>query len=664
MGLFDHFPYTNVHELNLDWILSMMKALEAEWEAFIAGNSLTFADPLQHDISKTYAKNTIVLDNTGNAYLSLQAVPVGVSLSNQDYWLMVFDYEAFIEKVNKNFTARYYRNLNKATTAIAIGDWLTLDDVLYKATAAISIGDTLEDGVNITHFTLEDFINEFMQSADNRILQMYNDFTAAEAQHLTDVQAEIDRILAGATVDSEVIDARLGANGYNYSTLGSAIRSQIGELDTDIQAIIDGFATAIYPWAPTTNHPTGWRSGYWDDSGTGQSSVNYIRTALRYGNPNSNYPIYDSAFAFFTYPSAYSMVIKIYDYDTSTLLNRYDFHGGFGLMPMQNNTRIGIYMYDFAGDAATYADDQTFIDQIKFYYVKKPLSANPRTDEFMHFTVKSIQTWPDVTDTTSGDNDSYSEVDTLCVLTLPTSYSPNGKPTPLIMFGHGHNCQITNSSWYGNNANFLAMIRAFTAAGYAVFDVNNSHDDSDGYPDWGCLPLMTSYIRAWEYIKQNYNVEDKLYLLSDSMGTMANLNMMKWYSGNIVTSIMTAPRPVVKDVYESYTGDEKTKMATAFGLSSATWEDERLKGFDAYQNIVDISGTGYVFENFPPVKVLVGTGDSNFLTETRAYFEALNNAGNFVNYREVSGATHAQMSFLSIGDLVDECINWFNRFKN
>ena len=61
MGLFDHFPYTNVHELNLDWILSMMKALEAEWEAFIAGNSLTFADPLQHDISKTYAKNTIVL---------------------------------------------------------------------------------------------------------------------------------------------------------------------------------------------------------------------------------------------------------------------------------------------------------------------------------------------------------------------------------------------------------------------------------------------------------------------------------------------------------------------------------------------------------------------------------------------------------------------------
>ena len=65
MGLFDHFPYTNVHELNLDWILSMMKALEAEWKQFTAGNSLTFADPLQHDMSKTYAKNTIVIDGSG-----------------------------------------------------------------------------------------------------------------------------------------------------------------------------------------------------------------------------------------------------------------------------------------------------------------------------------------------------------------------------------------------------------------------------------------------------------------------------------------------------------------------------------------------------------------------------------------------------------------------
>lgn len=32
MGLFDHFPYTNVHELNLDWILKLMRELDSHVE--------------------------------------------------------------------------------------------------------------------------------------------------------------------------------------------------------------------------------------------------------------------------------------------------------------------------------------------------------------------------------------------------------------------------------------------------------------------------------------------------------------------------------------------------------------------------------------------------------------------------------------------------------
>ena len=30
MGMFDHFPYTNFHELNLDWIISAVKELLIE----------------------------------------------------------------------------------------------------------------------------------------------------------------------------------------------------------------------------------------------------------------------------------------------------------------------------------------------------------------------------------------------------------------------------------------------------------------------------------------------------------------------------------------------------------------------------------------------------------------------------------------------------------
>ena len=237
MGLFDHFPYTNIHEMNLDWIMQMMKALEAAWKEFVAGNSLVFADPLLHDLTKTYAKNTIVLDENGNAYLSLKAVPVGVSLSNTEYWLMVFDYEAFLEKVNKNFTDRYYRDENRAKTAMSVGDWLTLDDVLYKVTAAIAVDELLEEDVNIEHFTLEDFIKAFMQSATNLIQQYKNDIDASELAFTNYLQDQFDQVLAGVTVDSEVINARVGYNGVTYSTLGNAIRSQVESLENKTTAI-------------------------------------------------------------------------------------------------------------------------------------------------------------------------------------------------------------------------------------------------------------------------------------------------------------------------------------------------------------------------------------------------------------------------------------------
>lgn len=34
MGLFEHFPYTNFHELNLVWLLDEMKKLKREWSEF------------------------------------------------------------------------------------------------------------------------------------------------------------------------------------------------------------------------------------------------------------------------------------------------------------------------------------------------------------------------------------------------------------------------------------------------------------------------------------------------------------------------------------------------------------------------------------------------------------------------------------------------------
>ena len=162
MGLFDQFPYTNFHELNLDWILRALKELEKTIEQFVSINSLKYADPIQWDITSQYEKNTIVIDpQTGTAYISIQPVPAGVALTETDYWTVVFNLKNFVVRAAKNFTTRYENDTTlTATFSSAAGEWLVWGDVLYVALVNITAGDSYVVGSNIRHITMEEVIND------------------------------------------------------------------------------------------------------------------------------------------------------------------------------------------------------------------------------------------------------------------------------------------------------------------------------------------------------------------------------------------------------------------------------------------------------------------------------------------------------------------------
>ena len=246
------YPYTDFHELNLDFLLRSMEELKKAFASFTASNSLIFAEPLLHDLSKSYAKNTLVLDPDGNAYISVQAVPVGIQLSDSSYWLMVFNFEEYTEKANKNFTVNYLRDTTRAPQAYAVGDWIVLDDVLYKATAVIAADDLLEVGTNIVHFTVEQFLKDFTTSIVQTVNQYKNDIDASElayrqqlaldiANTTANLQAQLDVAISGATVDSEVINARVGADGVTYNTLGTAINTQLDNIKNALSSELGYF---------------------------------------------------------------------------------------------------------------------------------------------------------------------------------------------------------------------------------------------------------------------------------------------------------------------------------------------------------------------------------------------------------------------------------------
>lgn len=91
MGFFNEYPYTDFHEINLDWILRQIMKLHKDYDEFKALNTITFSG--EWDITNQYPAWTIVNTNNGTeAYISVQPVPAGITLDNYNYWRFVANY--------------------------------------------------------------------------------------------------------------------------------------------------------------------------------------------------------------------------------------------------------------------------------------------------------------------------------------------------------------------------------------------------------------------------------------------------------------------------------------------------------------------------------------------------------------------------------------------
>lgn len=159
MGVFEHFPYANFHELNLDWLLKKMRELDKKLDDFIKINQIKYADPIQWNITSQYEANTVVVDpTTGIAYLSTEAVPSGVAITNTDYWTPIFDLAALFAMINNNLTSHIEASgTTNATFESHMGDWLLLNGELYIVIIDdIIVGTQYVEDTNIRRTTVEE----------------------------------------------------------------------------------------------------------------------------------------------------------------------------------------------------------------------------------------------------------------------------------------------------------------------------------------------------------------------------------------------------------------------------------------------------------------------------------------------------------------------------
>lgn len=194
--MFNQYPYLNLNDLNLDYILNAMREMKYEVTNFVSINAIKYADPIQWNITSQYEKNTVVIDPlTGTAYISVAPVPSGVALTRPEYWSVVFDLGSFVTRAAQNFTSRWEADTTlTATFPTNTGEWLVWGDILYKALTNIVAGDQYVVGSNIEHFTIEDLYNTYLNTIAS-ILAMIGDLQELTTSDTSDIVHAINSVL-------------------------------------------------------------------------------------------------------------------------------------------------------------------------------------------------------------------------------------------------------------------------------------------------------------------------------------------------------------------------------------------------------------------------------------------------------------------------------------
>lgn len=154
-------PYTNFHDLNLDWIIEVLNEFNARLTNFVSLTTIKYANPILWDITSQYAQNTLVLDpQDGTAYLSVQPVPQGVQITNTDYWTPVFTLQNFIDPLKAAITAApQQENGQAATEQLPANSVFFVGDILCTNPQVIPQTSLVVIGTNCTEVSVVDLIS-------------------------------------------------------------------------------------------------------------------------------------------------------------------------------------------------------------------------------------------------------------------------------------------------------------------------------------------------------------------------------------------------------------------------------------------------------------------------------------------------------------------------
>ena len=183
-------PYTNFHDLNLDWIIEVLNEFNTKLTNFVSLATIKYANPIQWAITSQYEANTVVVDSNGNAYLSVQPVPTGVSLDRTEYWTKIGNFDELWANVKKAITPTDEGHSSTATAARAIDDLVWVNGLLVRVTAEMKAGDAYVPGSNCMSSSTNEVLHYLLTTFNERLNTEKTDREDADTQLQTAIDTE------------------------------------------------------------------------------------------------------------------------------------------------------------------------------------------------------------------------------------------------------------------------------------------------------------------------------------------------------------------------------------------------------------------------------------------------------------------------------------------
>lgn len=178
-------------------------------QQYIETGSISYADPIQWDITKQYPRNTVVVTVNGDGYLSTQPVPIGIDIDNEDYWTKIGNFSELWGSVKLAITPVDEKLKTNASAARAVNDLVWLNNDLYVITKAMDAGTRYIEGTNCKKTDIGEQLNDLNTKVDSNKSSVDNSIEQINT-NIENINTNLNKKIDKDTVGN--LDQTVGGN--------------------------------------------------------------------------------------------------------------------------------------------------------------------------------------------------------------------------------------------------------------------------------------------------------------------------------------------------------------------------------------------------------------------------------------------------------------------